>query len=195
MRTFLSLGLLASLLFSAASARAEPWHADTANSSVAFAVRHLLINDVRGRFARFTASLELDGDVPDVSSVRVAIDAASVDTGHDGRDSHLRGPDFFAADAHPEIVFEATTLEWRDGELLATGPLALHGVTREVTIPLTITAAVRDPWGNERRGVQAAFQLNRRDWDMTWSETLDGGGLVVGDDVRVTASLELVRGK
>jgi polyisoprenoid-binding protein YceI len=174
---------------------AEEWRSDLSNSSISFSVRHLVINDVRGSFARFAVTLDLEPERDaGVSAVRIRIEPASVDTGHDGRDSHLRGPDFFDVGEHPEIAFEATRIERRGEDLLATGPLRLLGVTREVTIPFTVTQAVRDPWGNDRRGVRATFPLRRRDWGMTWSQTLDGGGLVVGDEVQVTANLEIVRG-
>jgi polyisoprenoid-binding protein YceI len=192
MRTLVTVCLLAALALRTGEARAGAWRADLSNSSIVFSVRHLVINDVRGRFSRFTASFELEGDRPSMRSLRVAIEAAGLDTGHDGRDSHVRGSDFFDVEEHREIVFETSSVEPHGDELRATGLLHLHGVSRPVTIPLTLTEAIRDPWGNERRGVHATFTLDRRDWDMTWSETLDGGGLVVGAEVRVTASLELV---
>ncbi len=194
MRT-LTLLMLLSVVPLARPVAADTWRADPANSSISFSVRHLMINDVKGTFGAFETVLELDEESGVPERVEVTIEAQSLDTGHDGRDEHLRAPDFLDVQQFPRIRFEARRSGRDAGTMELTGPLTLHGVTKEVTIPLEISPSIRDPWGNERRGLVATLVVDRRDWGITWSEALDGGGLVVGNEVTVSAHLELVRRK
>jgi polyisoprenoid-binding protein YceI len=158
---------------------------DKAHSEVTFQVRHLLTK-VRGRFADFAGVIDFNPDALDESSVKLTINAASIDTNQPDRDAHLRSADFFAADTFPTLTFQSTKIVPRaHGEYEVTGDLAIHGVTKTVTVPVSYLGVAKDPWGNEKAGFEAEAVLDRRDFGLTWNAALETGGFLVGVEVRV----------
>jgi len=174
---------------------AATWEMDPAHSSFQFKVRHLTVSNVSGDFSKSRGVVMIDDRDITQLRVEVTIDAASVNTGHAQRDEHLRGPDFFDVAKHPTITFVSRKVIKADGDRLkVAGDLTIHGVTREITVDVEgPTAEVKDPWGNFRRGATATTKISRKDFGLTWNKVLDGGGLVVGDEVNIYVEVELVR--
>lgn len=172
--------------------RTSTWEFDPAHSSAEFAVRHLMVSTVTGRFKSLRGRIELDGELA-TSRVEAEIDAASIDTGVADRDNHLRSPDFFDVAKYPTLRFRSTRIE-PSGEDAGRmhGELTIIGVTRPVTLQVEYLGEIQDPWGNRRRGYTATATLSRKDFGMTWNQILDTGGVLVGDKVKVTLNLEAV---
>jgi len=168
------------------------WDIDHAHSSVDFTVRHLLVSKVRGRFTKWTGTLELDEQDFSRSRVEVEIDVASVDTHEPQRDAHLRSGDFFQVDAHPRIVFASKRVEEKEKDHLAvTGDLTIRGTTREVVLDVERSGVIaKDPWGKRRAGFTATATINRKDFGVSYNQVLDQGGLALGEDVAITIEIE-----
>jgi polyisoprenoid-binding protein YceI len=172
---------------------ADTYTIDRAHSSVLFVVNHMVISKVKGEFNEFSGTIKHDeGDIAN-SSVDVTIKTASIDTKSERRDGHLRSPDFFDVEQHPEITFKSKKIEKTDAGLVAVGDLTMRGVTKEVRIPFEITGTITDPRGNRRMGISAKLTLNRQDYGVSWNQTLDAGGLVVSDDVGIEIELEAIK--
>jgi polyisoprenoid-binding protein YceI len=168
------------------------WVVDPAHSQVAFEVKHMGIATVRGVFRGFEGQLHIGDDGAAVA--RGAIQVATVDTGERQRDDHLRSPDFFAAEEHPEITFESTSIEpTGDGELAITGALTLHGVTRDIVLEAEIAGTDVDPWGNERVGLEARGTLKRSDYEMRFNQALGSGNMLVADKVKLLLDVSAVK--
>ena len=188
----LTLVLLAAL---AAPALAEPtWQIDPAHSSIQFGVRHLMISTVKGKFPKFTATVVGDEKDPAHARVEASIDAASIDTGEPKRDSHLKSADFFDVEKYPTITFKSTKVEAvGDRRFKLHGDLTMHGVTKPVVLDVEATPEVKGMQGETRAGARATTKVNRKDFGINWSKSMDGGGVVVGDDVDVTIEVEGVK--
>jgi len=176
------------------------WVIDTAHATASFKVRHLLVASVRGVLGPITGHAWIDEQDLTRSRVELTIDATGLDTRNADRDAHLRGPDFFDVERFPTLSFRSTSLTRRadDAEGVARyrleGELTLRGESRPVTLELeTPLAAIRDPWGRDKRGVSVHGRLQRKDWGLTWNLAMEAGGLVVGDDVALEVELELLR--
>lgn len=190
-RRWFSTALTALALFAAVPAAADTYDIDTAHSSVAFEVRHLAISKTRGAFGDFAGSFDFTAGDPAAWSCEATIQAASIDTGNEDRDDHLRSADFFDVENFPTLTFVSKAVEMAGGtEGVLRGELTLHGVTRVVELDLEFLGAVTDPWGNEKAGFTASTTINRKDFGLTWSKTLETGGLVVGDEVKITLDIE-----
>lgn len=189
----LSLAVVA-LLVSSPALRADTWQLDGAHSSVQFAIRHMTISNVRGEFGTVAGTVQVDGPATS-AKVEATIDAASINTHEPKRDEHLRGADFFDVARFPKITFKSTKIEAAgEGKFKMTGDLTMHGVTKPVELQVEgVTPEVKDPRGATRAGAHATAKLNRKDFGLTWSKTLDGGGLVVGDEVWITIDVEAVK--
>jgi polyisoprenoid-binding protein YceI len=169
------------------------WRVDPVHSSVQFAVKHMGIATVRGKFTRFEGTLEV-GD--DLASSRAfgKVDVASIDTGEPDRDAHLRSPDFFDVENYPEIIFESTRVEPIDDKSSTIyGNLTMHGVTKEVRLDVVVEGTDTDPWGNERVGLSATGVLVRSEFDMKFNQALGSGNLLVGDKVNISLDVSAVR--
>jgi polyisoprenoid-binding protein YceI len=166
---------------------------DPSHSEVAFTVRHLVTN-VRGRFNDYDATIRMDTAHPESSSVEFRVKTASIDTANADRDTHLRSADFFDVLKFPEIVFRSTAIRAAKGgeeEIYeVTGNLEMHGVTKEITLPVTYLGAVRDPWGNDKAGFETTAKINRKDFGMVWNQALDAGGWILSEDVKVHINFE-----
>ncbi|MCK5362656.1 MAG: YceI family protein [Gammaproteobacteria bacterium] len=190
MKRTVLLAVLALLTLSVA-AEAANYTIDKTHSAVTFKVKHMMVSNVRGAFTDFEGSFSFDADAPENSSAQVDIQVASVNTADEKRDEHLRSPEFFDAATHPVMSFKSTKLvSDGDNEYTLYGDLTLHGVTRPVELELEFIGTVNDPWGNVRSGFEAEGEINRKDFDINFSKTLDGGGLMVGDKVKIELEIE-----
>lgn len=171
------------------------WTLDTAHTTVGFSAKHLGVATVRGRFTRFDGTIELDDpNDPTTAKGRIEIDAASIDTGNEQRDAHLRGPDFFDAERYPTIVFESRGVtRSTDGDYQVVGDLTIKDVTREVRLDYEHAGAVTDPYGHTKVGGSLTGTLNRTDWGLTWNVPLGGGGLLVSEKIRVEVDGEIAQ--
>lgn len=172
------------------------WTIDPAHSHVEFAVRHMMIATVKGRFGGVTGTVRTDETNPANAQVEVEIDAATIDTRESQRDAHLKSADFFDVETFPKLTFTSTRITDVSGQSFKlVGDLTMHGVTREVTLDVTSEGRGTDPWGNERAGFTASGKLKRSEFGLTWNQALETGGLLVGDDIKITIDVELVREK
>jgi len=174
----------------ATTAATRTFALDPSHSEVGFQVRHLLTR-VRGRFASFDGTIDYSAERPTESSVRFTVQTASIDTNEPNRDAHLRSADFFEADTYPTMRFESRRIEQsgRDA-FIVHGDLTVRDVTRTIALPVTFLGSARDPWGNEKLGFEAETTLNRKDFGLTWNAALETGGFLVGDEVKVSLSLQ-----
>jgi polyisoprenoid-binding protein YceI len=169
------------------------WTIDPAHTSVEFSLKHLMISTVRGRFGAVTGTIVLDEANPLASSVTAEIDVTSIDTRQEQRDAHLRSADFFDVETFPSIRFTSTRIE-RDGEHFDVyGDLTIRDVTREVVLHTSDEGRGGDPWGGQRAGFSATTKIDRRDFGLTWNQALETGGVVVGNDIKITLEVEAVK--
>jgi polyisoprenoid-binding protein YceI len=163
---------------------------DKTHSEAAFQVRHL-ISKVRGRFTDFEGTITFDEARPQESRVAFTIQAASIDTNTPDRDQHLRSEDFFAVDRFPTITFASTAIAPKgSGQFEVTGPLTMRGVTKDVVIPITFLGTATDPWGNQKIAFEGEVTLNRKDYGLSWNAAIEAGGFLVGDEVKVSLSIQ-----
>jgi polyisoprenoid-binding protein YceI len=190
-----ALAVAAPLFAQETPAAREEWVVDKAHSSVQFRIRHLMSN-VPGKFRDFTATMLIDRADPARSSVEFAVQSASIDTAEASRDEHLRSPDFFEATKYPAISFKSSVVTPKSSTRFdVTGDLTMHGVTKRVTLPVEFLGFGKDARGNERAGFSIETVLDRKDYGITWNRILDEGGLLLGDEVKVTIDLEMVKKK
>jgi polyisoprenoid-binding protein YceI len=173
------------------------WRLDPAHSSVEFSVKHMMMTTVRGRFKDISATLTADEEHPEGCCVEVTMQVASLDTGVADRDAHLRGPDFFDAERHPVITFRSRGLEGdfgREGDRFrAIGDLTIRDSTMEVVLDCTFEGRGTDPWGKERAGFSARTEIDRREWGLRWNQTIETGGVLVANRVRIEAEVQFVK--
>lgn len=173
---------------------ATTWRIDPAHTHVEFAVKHMMIATVKGRFAEVSGTVRLSDDDRGLSSAEVDIEAASLDTREPDRDTHLRSADFLEAETFPKITFRSSRVEAVDDtRLRVAGDLTIHGITREVTLDVTDEGRGKDPWGGERAGFSAVTRIDRRDFDLRWNQALERGGILVGNEVRISLEVEAVK--
>jgi polyisoprenoid-binding protein YceI len=188
--------LIASLLAIApALALGAPttWNLDASHSQVGFAVKHLVISNVRGEFKKYEGKVVLDDADVTRSTVEAVIDVNSLDTGVADRDGHLKSPDFLDVAKHPSITFKSTKIAkaGKDG-LKVTGDLTLHGVTKPVALDVTTTPEVKGMFGESRRGFSATTKISRKDYGLTWNKLVEAGP-AVGDEITIALDLEVVK--
>lgn len=177
----------------AAAPTTSTWTIDASHTEVEFSVRHLMISNVKGRFGAVKGEVVLDPTAPSKAEIEVAIDLTSIDTREEKRDAHLRSPDFFDVVQFPTMTFTGGTLRGKvDGEFKLTGDLTIRGVTKPITLDVTFEGAGNDPWGGTRRGFSAKGKLLRSAFGLAWNAALETGGVVVGDEVKITINTELV---
>ena len=169
------------------------WNIDASHSSIEFRVKHLGIATVKGQFRDFSGAL-IVGDAPEATSVTGTVDAASVDTREADRDAHLRSPDFFDAEHHPQVTFTSTAFRPIDDETFEIdGDLTIRGVTKPVRLAGEVQGGEVDPWGNQRVGLELTGQISRGDYGMTFNQVLGSGNLLVGDKVKLELNLSTVK--
>jgi polyisoprenoid-binding protein YceI len=169
------------------------WKVDPAHSVAEFKVKHMMISNVKGQFSKLSGILLLDESGN--SRVEVSAEAASIHTGDDQRDVHLKSPDFFDVEKFPTLSFKSSGVRvLNDGELSVEGDLTIHGVTRNVKFAVEgPTPPSKDPWGNTRIAVSATTKINRKDFGLTWNAALETGGVLVGEEVTITLETQFVK--
>jgi len=182
-------GLTVALAVSAQAA--DTFVVDPGHSEVSFRVRHF-VSQVSGRFNSFEGTIQVDHDDPAASSVSFKIKTDSIDTGNEQRDGHLRSPDFFEAEKYPEITFESSKVEPKGDDLYhVTGAFTLHGVTKELTLPVRYLGSVTDNRGSTKAGFETEVTIDRQEYGITFNRALDQGGVMLGNDVSVRIALEV----
>ncbi len=183
-------------LLSPGTARAaDTYTVDAAHSEAGFQIRHL-VGKVRGRLRDLKGTILIEPGKPEASSVEFTIQAKSIDTGVADRDKHLRSADFFDVEKFPEISFKSTKIVPAGKDRYdVTGSFTMHGVTKVITIPVTLLGIAKDPWGNERAGFEVVMSLNRKDYGIVWNKILDAGGTMLGEEVSIAINLEAVKQK
>lgn len=188
-----TFALAAVTFIGTAVAQAATFEIDPVHTTVQFAVRHMMVSNVRGTFGKVSGTVNLDETDPSKSSIQATIDATSIDTREPKRDAHLKSPDFLDVANHPTITFKSKRVtKVADDTYQVLGDLTIHGVTKEAVLdvegsPRTVT----DPSGTPKVGGSAHTKINRKDFGITWSKSLDGGGVMVGDDIDITIDVEL----
>jgi len=170
---------------------AGTWSIDPVHSEVGFAARHMMVSKVRGKFRTFSGQLVTGADPLD-SSVTAEIDMASIDTGHDQRDAHIRSADFFEVDTYPTMTYRSTGVRRHGDGYILDGKLTLKGVTRDVPLTLELNGFGPDPYGGTRAGFTATAEINRRDFGVNFSAVMETGGAVVSDKVTIQLEIEAV---
>lgn len=168
------------------------WTIDESHTTVGFTARHLMITKVRGRFGKVEGAATIEEDRLQ-SSVQATIDLSSIDTGDAGRDEHLRSADFFDVANHPSITFASTGVKQDGGDFVLSGDLTIKGVTKPVDLELEFDGVSGDPWGGTRAGFTAEGEINRKDWGLEWNVALEGGGVLVGEKIKLSLDVELVK--
>ena len=171
------------------------WTIDPAHSVAEFKVKHMMISNVKGQFAKVTGTLTRDESDRTKSHVDAVIEAASIETRDAQRDAHLKSADFFDVEKFPTLSFKSTRVTSAgDGELAVEGDLTIHSITRKVTFSVEgPTPPAKDPWGNTRIAVSATTKINRKDFGLTWNAALETGGILVGDEVTITLDAEFLK--
>lgn len=170
------------------------WKLDPAHTKAGFTVKHMMVSNVRGEFAKVTGTAHYDGKSLDDSGVSAIIDVSSINTGEPQRDQHLKSPDFFDAAKYPTITFKSKKVESDADGFKITGDLTMHGVTKTVTLTAeALPPPIKDPMGFLRTGTEARTKINRKDFNLAFDKVMDNGGALVGDDVDVTIEVELTQ--
>ena len=168
------------------------WTLDKSHTRIEFLAKHLMVTKVRGHFAEYEAVVEIADDLTE-SKLQITFDAASITTGAQERDGHLRSPDFLDVENHPVLTFTSTGVE-RDGtDWEITGDLSIRGTTRPIVVTARYEGSAIDPWGREHIGFTATTRFDREDWGLTWNAALEGGGWLVSKDVRIEIEGQLIR--
>jgi len=167
---------------------------DPAHSSAHFSVRHMMIAHVRGEFSKLSGMIVYDSESPANSSIDAEIDAASINTREPQRDAHLKSADFLDVEKFPVITYHGKEISGHGTEWRVKGDLTIHGVTRLVTLEVDgPTPETKDPWGNLRIGASVTGKIDRKDFGLTWNSTLEAGGVLVGDEVKISIDIEGIR--
>ncbi len=170
---------------------ADKYVADKAHTNIGFTVKHMVITTVPGKFNDYMIDFIFDANDLNKSSIKVTIKTASINTDDEKRDEHLRSADFFDAAKYPEITFVSSSIMKKGNDYVAKGTLTMRGVSKEIELPFKILGPVQDPWGNTKMGVEASLTVDRQDYGISWSKSLDTGGLVLSDDVNIKLDVEL----
>ncbi|MFS0823348.1 YceI family protein [Bacillus sp. 1P02SD] len=167
------------------------WAVDASHSSIDFSVKHMMIAKVKGSFENFEATIEADPADLTTANIEFNIDLTSINTKNEDRDNHLRSADFFDVENHPSMTFKSTSIvKTDDGEYDVTGDLTIRGTTKSETFQVVFEGAGKDPWGNEKAGFSATGSLNRSDYGLVWNAALETGGVLVGDQVKISIEIE-----
>ena len=174
------------------------WNIDGSHSTAEFAVRHLMITNVKGRFGTLSGTVDYDPEKPEASQIDVTIDATSIDTRDEKRDAHLRSPDFFDAQRFPQITFRSARIEGnppkKEGDRFRlVGDLVIRDTSMDVVLDCEYAGRGTDPWGKTRAGFSFSTELDRREWGLKWNQAIETGGVLVANKVRVEGEVQFVR--
>lgn len=170
------------------------WGIDPSHSELTFKVRHLMITNVKGEFRKFSGTIETDKSDFSDAEVKVTIDARTISTNDDSRDGHLKSADFFDVENYPELTFEGSTFKkLDDANYQLRGMLTIRDVRKMITLDVEYGGLTKDPWGNHKAGFSISGKINRRDWGLNWNAALEAGGVMVSDEVRINAEVQLIK--
>jgi polyisoprenoid-binding protein YceI len=171
------------------------WTIDPAHSEISFKVKHLMITNVKGVFAEFDASIYTTDDDFLSAEIDFWLNPASINSGDANRDQHLKGPDFFDVENHKQITFTGNTLEEvdKDGSYELYGDLTIKGITKQVKLDVEFGGIMTDPWGNTKAGLTINGKIDRKEWGLVWNTTLEAGGVLVSDEVRISCDVQLAK--
>jgi len=186
--------LFTASIFAAGLNAQTKWNFDPAHTIIEFEVSHMVITDVTGKFYSFEGEVTSDGEDFTDAKISFKIDASSINTENERRDGHLKGPEFFDVEKHPQITFESSSMKKISGnKYKLTGDFTMHGVTKEITLNAIFNGIADDPWGNTKAGFKVTGSVNREEYGLTWNTTLDNGNLLVGTDVAIICRIQLVK--
>lgn len=167
---------------------------DPTHSEVSFKVKHMMITNVTGHFSKFDATMQSDKDDFTDAKINFEADVNTINTNNEQRDGHLKSDDFFAVDKFPKLIFQSTSLKKEsDDEYKLTGDMTIHGVTKPVTLDVEYGGTVKDPYGNIKSGFTVKGKINRKDFGLGWNAVTEAGGVVVSEDVRLNAEIQMVK--
>lgn len=169
------------------------WTIDPSHSTVEFVAKHMMITTVKGRFAELEGTIVADEENIGDSTVEVTMQAASIDTRSEQRDTHLRSADFLDVENYPTVTFRSTRVEGTKDEFQLTGDLTIRDVTRPITLDVTFEGEGKDPWGGTRASFSAKGKFDRRDFGLTWNVALETGGILVSNEVKINIEAQLVQ--
>ena len=172
------------------------WVIDGSHSNASFTVKHMMITNVRGDFTKLEGKVSFDPAKPEATQIEAVIDVASINTREEKRDGHLKSPDFLDAEKFPTITFKSKSVKAKGSDLAVTGDLSIHGVTKEIVLEVEQPSAPStDPFGNVRVGATATTKIKRDDFGLTWNAALEAGGVLVGNEVKITIDISLIKQK
>ncbi|AWA30423.1 hypothetical protein HYN48_10160 [Flavobacterium magnum] len=170
------------------------WVIDPTHSEIGFKVKHMMFTNVSGKFDKFDAAIETEGDHFENAKVHFTGQTDSINTGNADRDNHLRSADFFNAEQFPEMKFESNSFtKITEGDYELHGNLTLHGETKPVRLAVEFGGLMKDPWGNTKAGLSITGKLNRKDWGLTWNAALETGGVLVSEEVKLAIELQFIK--
>ncbi len=170
------------------------WEFDKSHTNVGFTVKHLVISEVDGNFSNFDGKVSTKGEDFSGADVEFTVDINSINTNNENRDNHLKSDDFFNAEKFPEMTFKSKSMEKAgDDKYLLVGDLTIRDVTKEINLDVTYNGSVKDPWGNTKAGFKLIGELNRFDYNLKWNKTIETGGLVVGEKVKLNLNVQLTK--
>ena len=170
------------------------WQLDPAHSEITFKVKHLMISTVTGQFRKFDITAETEGsDFSKPGQINVTIDPDSIDTNNEQRDGHLKGEEFFNTAKHAQITFKSTKYELKGEEATLTGDLTIQNNTKPVTLQVEVGGIVVDPYGRTKAGFTVSGKISRKEFGLTWSAVTEAGNVVVGDDIKFHAEIQLIK--
>ncbi len=172
------------------AAAAGTWAIDTAHTNLGFSARHAMVAKVRGSFSDFAGTFTIDASDVSASSAELTIQTASIETKNADRDAHLKSADFLDVEKFPTITFTSTAVRADGDDIVMTGDLTVHGVTRSVDITWELTGVSQDPWGNTKVGFEGSAKISRKEFDLTWNAALETGGVLVGDEIKLDLDVE-----
>jgi polyisoprenoid-binding protein YceI len=169
------------------------WVIDAAHTNIGFSVRHAMVAKVRGSFGDFSGSFTIDGANIAASTAELTIQTASIDTKQADRDGHLKSADFLDVENFPTITFTSTAVAGGGDDVVVTGDLTIHGVTKSVDVKWEFVGISQDPWGNTKIGFEGKAKINRKEFGLIWNAALETGGVLVGDDITLTFDVEAAK--
>ena len=169
------------------------WSIDPTHSEVGFKVKHMMFTNVSGKFKTYDAEITTEDDDFTKSEISFSADINSIDTNNTDRDNHLKSADFFDAENHPKLTFKSSSLTKSGDEYQLTGELSLHGITKTVKLDAEVSGLLKDPWGNTKVGLNIEGKINRKDWGLNWNSALETGGVLVGEEVKLSIELQFAK--
>jgi polyisoprenoid-binding protein YceI len=170
------------------------WNLDPAHSEIKFKVKHMMIANVTGSFQKYDTKVQTNGDDFSTASISFTAETSTIDTANTDRDNHLKSPDFFDAQKHSQIKFASTKMEKKDDEqFVLYGNLTIKDVTKPVKLDVEFGGIGKDPWGNEKAGFTLTGKIKRTDFGLNWNAALETGGVLVSEEVKIQAELQLVK--